>query len=174
MRADSARIRTLVLNADFRPLSSTNALRGLRLCEQNMATALETSAVQVHSEHLTLTLPSVIVLAQYRKSTRQMKPPHPTRASIFYRDGASCQYCGSPASTLDHVHPRSRGGTTSWENVVACCNSCNQMKGSKLLSQTTLELRSTPKVAHWSASAVTIAHAPAAFAESWTKYLVAR
>ena len=51
------------------------------------------------------------------------------RRSLFARDGHQCQYCGSQFPnnqlSLDHVVPRSRGGKTSWENVVAACQPCN-------------------------------------------------
>lgn len=169
----SVRLRTLVLNADYRPLSSTSAMRGLRLVESKLATALETSKVTVCSERLALPIPSVIVLAQYIKSTRAAdRVAHPTRTSIFFRDHSDCQYCGAAATTLDHVVPRSRGGTTTWTNVVACCMPCNQKKGNKLLSQTSLKLRSLPAAAHWSTAAVAISHAPQAFVEQWSKYIV--
>ncbi|HTY83813.1 MAG TPA: HNH endonuclease, partial [Silvibacterium sp.] len=69
--------------------------------------------------------------------------PHQTRAlsrkNILLRDRNTCQYCGitlhSSDLTLDHVHPRSRGGLSTWENLVACCHSCNRRKGNQLLHE---------------------------------------
>ena len=53
-----------------------------------------------------------------------------TRQNVFKRDGQRCQYCGThDGLTLDHVLPKSRGGKTSWENLVAACQRCNAKKG---------------------------------------------
>jgi 5-methylcytosine-specific restriction endonuclease McrA len=60
------------------------------------------------------------------------------------RDRHRCQYCDASAETLDHVTPRSRGGTHSWENVVAACLRCNAVKRDRLLSETTMRLRRMP------------------------------
>ena len=75
----------------------------------------------------------MVALKQYVPQNR--RPPF-TRFNVFLRDGFSCQYCGhsQPASdlTFDHVVPRSRGGRTSWDNVVAACTRCNLAKGNQL------------------------------------------
>jgi 5-methylcytosine-specific restriction endonuclease McrA len=70
-----------------------------------------------------------------------------TRFNLFLRDGFCCQYCGSKGElTFDHVLPRSCGGVTSWENVVAACSPCNLHKGSKSLRQAGLRLAHAPRV----------------------------
>ena len=82
-------------------------------------------------------MPSVIRLLEYRRI------PHQTRAlsrkNILLRDRNTCQYCGEAMPpgelTLDHVVPRSRGGNSTWENLVACCHECNRHKGNRLLSE---------------------------------------
>ncbi|EKX46463.1 hypothetical protein GUITHDRAFT_152362 [Guillardia theta CCMP2712] len=85
-------------------------------------------------------VPSVIMLQQFVKldfkpnSKRKLSLLRPSRGSIFARDNNTCQYCGSPATTLDHIVPKSKGGQHSWENLVAACSSCNKKKGSRLLS----------------------------------------
>jgi 5-methylcytosine-specific restriction endonuclease McrA len=69
--------------------------------------------------------------------------PHQTRAlsrkNILLRDRNTCQYCGvvlpSGELTLDHVIPRSRGGNSTWENLVACCHACNRRKGNRMLHE---------------------------------------
>ena len=71
-------------------------------------------------------LPSVVSLKSYVKPSRF---PAFTRFNVFLRDRFTCQYCGSREDlTFDHVVPRSKGGVTSWENVVAACSSCNLRK----------------------------------------------
>ena len=58
------------------------------------------------------------------------------RDNVLIRDGYICQYCGDKfrASdlTMDHVYPKSKGGPTSWENIVACCKKCNCLKADHL------------------------------------------
>jgi 5-methylcytosine-specific restriction endonuclease McrA len=89
----------------------------------------------------------VIRLLEYRRI------PHQTRAlsrkNILLRDRNTCQYCGvvlpSGDLTLDHVVPRSRGGSSSWENLVACCHSCNRRKGNHLLVETDMRLMKEPR-----------------------------
>ena len=117
----------LVLNASFEPINVCAARRALVLVLKGVASAEETSPGVFHSARHSLRVPSVIRLLEYRRI------PHQTRAlsrkNILMRDRYTCQYCHRtlPASelTLDHVVPRSRGGETSWENLVACCHHCN-------------------------------------------------
>jgi 5-methylcytosine-specific restriction endonuclease McrA len=69
-----------------------------------------------------------------------------TRFNLFLRDEFCCQYCSAKGDlTFDHVLPRSRGGITSWENVVAACSPCNLRKGNKTLRQSGLTLRRPPR-----------------------------
>ena len=78
-------------------------------------------------------LPSVVSLKSYVKPSRT---PAFTRFNVFLRDRFTCQYCGDPKDlTFDHVTPRSKGGQTTWENVVAACSPCNLKKGGYLPQQ---------------------------------------
>ncbi len=86
------------------------------------------------SQRFSMPMPSVVVMTKYiRRSSRV----HFTRRNIYLRDRFHCQYCGkhyaSEHLTIDHVIPKSKGGSTSWENVVAACYPCNLDKGSKFL-----------------------------------------
>ena len=72
-------------------------------------------------------LPSVVSLKTYVKPSTN---PAFTRFNVFLRDRFSCQYCGARDDlTFDHLLPRSRGGHTTWDNVVAACSPCNLRKG---------------------------------------------
>ena len=97
----------------------------------------------VRSEKLTLPLPSVIVLKNYVMPTKAV--PF-TRATLFLRDEFTCQYCGYKGKdlTFDHVVPKSRGGKTRWDNVVAACQSCNLRKAAKTTSQAGFKLKKPP------------------------------
>src|SRR5580704_18611839 len=126
----------LVLNADFRPLSYfplslwcwQDAVKAVFLDRVSVLSEYET---EVRSPSLTMKLPSVIALKDYIPSARR---PAFTRFNVFLRDAFVCQYCSDrqPAHdlTFDHVVPRSRGGRTTWENVVTACGECNLRKGS--------------------------------------------
>ncbi len=122
----------LVLNADYRPLSYfplslwswQDAIKAVFL--QRVNTVSEYDRV-VRSPGFEMRLPSVVSLKLYIKPATT---PAFTRFNVFLRDCFCCQYCGSTSDlTFDHIVPRSRGGTTVWENVVAACSPCNLKKG---------------------------------------------
>lgn len=131
------RLQTLVLNADFRPLSYfplslwhwQDAVKAVFLDRVNIIAEYDQ---EIRSPSFRMRLPSVISLREYVKMDRR---PAFTRFNVFLRDAFACQYCGGRFATeeltFDHVLPRSRGGRTTWENVVAACQVCNLQKGSR-------------------------------------------
>jgi 5-methylcytosine-specific restriction endonuclease McrA len=137
----------LVLNASYEPINICAARRALVLVLKGIASAEELSSNAVHSPRRTLRVPSVIRLLEYRRI------PHQTRAlsrkNILMRDRYTCQYCLKvlPAAelTLDHVIPRSRAGESAWENLVACCHSCNNRKGSRTPEEAGFKLARQPR-----------------------------
>ena len=125
----------LVLNADYRPLSYY-PLSVWPWQDVVKAVFLERVDVIAQYDHVVrspsfeMWLPSVICLREF---IRQDRSPAFTRFNVFLRDGFSCVYCDSPYDlTFDHVIPRSRGGKTSWENIVTACSPCNLRKGGKM------------------------------------------
>jgi 5-methylcytosine-specific restriction endonuclease McrA len=137
----------LVLNASYEPINVCAARRALVLVLKGVASAEELSHSLVHSSRQILQMPSVIRLLEYRRI------PHQTRAlsrkNILMRDRYTCQYCHkilpSAELTLDHVQPRSRAGETTWENLVACCHSCNNRKGSRTPEEANMKLARAPR-----------------------------
>lgn len=127
----------LVLNASYEPINVCAARRAIILILKGVAMMEEVNGHTLHSARAALRVPSVIRLLEYRRI------PHQTRAlsrkNILLRDRNTCQYCGvvlpSAELTLDHVVPRSRGGTSTWENLVAACHACNRRKGNYLLHE---------------------------------------
>ena len=122
----------LVLNADFRPLSYyplslwswQDAIKAVFLERVNIVANYDRA---VHSPSLEMKLPSVVSLKTFVKPSTH---PAFTRFNVFLRDRFSCQYCGDRDDlTFDHLLPRSRGGHTTWDNVVAACSPCNLRKG---------------------------------------------
>lgn len=148
--------RALVLNATYEPLSVVPSRRALVLVLSGRAEILQATDQLVRSEHLAVTVPSVIRLRSFVRVPFRRRSAL-SRRGIFARDGWECQYCGSRADSIDHVHPKSRGGLHSWDNVVAACRRCNTAKRDRLLSETSLHLRtkpSEPPGAAWVAVAV--------------------
>ncbi len=123
--------RVLLLNASFEPLCAVSVRRAVVLLLKGKAEVLECDGGAIHSERLTITIPSVIRLSYFVKVPYYGRA-NLTRRGVFARDGWKCQYCGGPAETVDHVVPKSRGGVHTWENVVAACKSCNGKKRDKL------------------------------------------
>jgi 5-methylcytosine-specific restriction endonuclease McrA len=137
----------LVLNASYEPINVCAARRAIVLVLKGVARAEEENGHFLHSARFTMCVPSVIRLLEYRRI------PHQTRAlsrkNILLRDRNICQYCGSvlPSGelTLDHVVPRSRGGQSTWENLVACCHPCNRRKGNQLPEEASMKLVRQPR-----------------------------
>lgn len=138
-RGSTLQTPVLVLNASYEPINICGARRALVLVLKGIARTEEEHSSTLHAARMRMPLPSVIRLLEYRRI------PHQTRAlsrkNILLRDRYTCQYCGvvlpSGDLTLDHVMPRSRGGASTWENLVACCHECNRRKGNQLLHEMT-------------------------------------
>ena len=122
----------LVLNADFRPLSYyplslwswQDSIKAVFLDRVNIVANYDKA---VRSPTFEMMLPSVVSLKTYVKPTTH---PAFTRFNVFLRDKFCCQFCGANDDlTFDHLMPRSRGGLTMWNNVVAACSGCNLKKG---------------------------------------------
>ena len=125
----------LVLNSSYEPINITNWKRAIVLLLKEKA--------QVLSHR-------VIRLLSYVKIPLSKIVSHrPSKAMIYKRDNNSCQYCGSTRHlTIDHIIPKSKGGSEEWTNLVVACSKCNTKKGDKLLSQTDMKLIKQPKAPH--------------------------
>lgn len=137
--------RALVLNASYEPLCVVSTRRALMLVLDEKAELLHATGGQFRSARASFPEPSVVRLAHFIKVPYRARIALNRRA-VFARDGHRCQYCGKPAENIDHVVPRSRGGTHSWDNVVAACRPCNTRKEDRLLSETPMTLRRPPRV----------------------------
>lgn len=137
--------RALVLNTTYEPLCVVSARRAVVLLLTQKADLVADSGERMHSERLSIEVPSVIKLRTFVRVPYRRRAALNRRA-IFARDGSRCQYCAAPAESIDHVLPRSKGGEHIWENVVAACRPCNTRKRDRLLSETTMVLRRRPTV----------------------------
>ncbi len=168
----------LVLNADFRPLSYfplslwpwQDVIKAVFLERVNIVSEYERL---VHSPSLAMRLPSVVALKRYIPATRR---PAFTRFNVFLRDRFTCTYCGVAGATeeltFDHIIPKSRGGKTVWENVVAACEPCNLRKGGRLPRESGIYPRVMPRQpTTWQLQQNGRAYPPNYLHESWRDFL---
>src|SRR5881394_3745771 len=138
--------RVLVLNATYEPINVCTVRRAVVLLLKDKAELLDQAAWRLHSEHRTHPRPTVIRLTAYVKVPRDTHRRKITRRAVFARDSWTCQYCGARSNlTVDHVVPRSKGGSSSWENIVASCAPCNRRKGNSLPRQAGMRLLKQPR-----------------------------
>ena len=159
--------RALVLNATFEPLSVVSARRACLLVLSGKADTVEHSADVLRSERLTFEVPSVVRLRYFVRVPFGRRSAL-SRRGVFARDGHRCQYCGARAESIDHVHPRSRGGLHVWENVVAACRKCNSSKRDRLLAETGMRLERAPAEPP---SGAWVAYAVSEVPAAWQPYL---
>jgi 5-methylcytosine-specific restriction endonuclease McrA len=158
----------LVLNKSFLPVQITTVRRAFCLLYAGIAKAVNSQyetfdyeswhqlSIEGRDETIGLVdrvikVPRVILLTAYdRVPKRRVRF---SRHNIFARDKNTCQYCGKkfPRAdlNLDHVIPRSQGGSSTWENVVCSCHHCNRKKGGKTPEQARIKLISLPKRPAW-------------------------
>lgn len=160
--------KVLMLNRSYLPIHVTSVRRAFSLLYQGLARAVNEQyqtfdfeswgdlSVSVHEESIgavnrAIKVPRVILLVSYdRIPKRQVRF---SRFNIYARDNCTCQYCGKrfPRQdlNLDHVIPRSRGGTSTWENVVCSCQTCNRKKGGHTPQEAKISLLRNPFKPKW-------------------------
>ncbi|MEH2385791.1 MAG: HNH endonuclease [Nostoc sp.] len=138
----------VVFSQNYLPLCQVNIKRAIVLLVSNKAQPLGLTTEggwRVRSPSLVIEVPKHIRLT-ITSNERMWKVPPVNRREVLRRDHHSCQYCGSGKHlTLDHVMPRSKGGSHTWDNVVAACERCNSRKGDCTLFEAGMQLRTKPK-----------------------------
>lgn len=139
--------RVLVLNATYEPIHVCSVRRATVLLLKAKAEMLEAGDRALHSERMELDRPVVIRLVTYVRIPRDVHRRKITRKAVLARDAWTCQYCGAERGglTVDHVIPRSRGGESVWENIVASCAPCNRRKGNRLPREIHMHPKTTPR-----------------------------
>jgi 5-methylcytosine-specific restriction endonuclease McrA len=136
----------LVLNATYEPINVCTVRRAVVLLLKEKAEVIEQGDWELRSATRSLTRPVVIRLVSYVRVPRDTHRRKITRRAVFARDDWTCQYCGARSNlTVDHVIPRSKGGGSSWENIVASCAPCNLRKGNSLPRQAGMRLARQPR-----------------------------
>jgi 5-methylcytosine-specific restriction endonuclease McrA len=132
-QAKTGTSRVLVLNSSYEPLNVCTVRRAVVLLLKEKAELLETGTRELRAESMTMPHPVVIRLVTYVRVPRDSRRRRITRRAVFARDSWTCQYCGRTSHlTVDHVVPRSRGGTSQWDNIVTSCAPCNRRKGDRI------------------------------------------
>lgn len=192
MEAVKALDRTvLVLNRRWDPIQTTSVKDAIGLVAKGSAFVIDPATFDRHdllswgevskamkavgdglirSQHLAIVPPEVVVLTAYEG--RGERSVVFSRKNIFKRDRYTCQYCGKQPGpeelTIDHVMPRSRGGTSTWENCLLACVECNKRKADKTPEEARMIPRKAPKKPSWK----TLAQVnPSSRRESWNNFL---
>lgn len=181
----------LVLNRHWQPIQTASVKDAIGLVAKGSAFVIDPATFERHdllswgevskamktvgdglirSQHLVIVPPEVVVLTAYEG--RGERSVIFSRKNIFKRDRYTCQYCGKQPGpeelTIDHVLPRSRGGTSTWENCLLACVECNKRKADKTPEEAKMPARKVPKKPSWK----TLAQVhPKARRESWEQFL---
>lgn len=137
----------LVLNSSYEPINVCTERRAVVMIFKGVARLEEHNGRMLRSTRVSIQAPSVIRLTEYRHIP--FKHRSLSRKNILLRDHSTCQYCGHqyPPSelTLDHIIPRSRGGESTWDNLVACCKKCNHQKSNRTPDEARMSLLRHPR-----------------------------
>jgi 5-methylcytosine-specific restriction endonuclease McrA len=160
--------QVLVLNASYEPINVCSLQRAVVLLLKEKAEVLEQSHLRIRTASSSFVKPHVIRLV-YLVRVPRYEARKITRRALFARDDYRCQYCGAGNRlTVDHVVPRSRGGRSSWDNVVTSCAPCNSRKGDSLPNEIAMFPKRSPRAPSPSVF-ITVAapHRP----KAWEPYL---
>jgi 5-methylcytosine-specific restriction endonuclease McrA len=168
----SSHAPVLVLDVDFQPLRIDHWQRVI--CDSFLG---KLEVVEYSRDHtikgVTRDYPMPAVVRVLRRFRRDKLAIKFSRLNIYARDAFTCQYCGeqlpSEDLTFDHVTPRSKGGRTTWENIVTCCVPCNSNKASRTPGEAAMALRRRPGKPRW-LPAVTVAMDRRKVPEEWAAY----
>ncbi len=173
MRGNGTMRPSLLLNATFEPIGVISWKKAVVLSFLGKAEVVSAYDQVIHSVSQRYQLPAVLRLIHYVKYRR--REVKFTRRNIYIRDKYRCQYCGrvfEPKDlTYDHVIPRSRGGKTTWTNVVTCCHACNRKKGDRTPREADMKLHSKPKEPLWHPM-IHFSVDPEQIPDAWRDYLI--
>jgi 5-methylcytosine-specific restriction endonuclease McrA len=145
-------MKALLLDSSYYPIQIIDWKRAMILYFTGRAEVVEHHQdLKIQSTHESFKLPKVMRMFGHFKKFSRVKF---NRSNLFFRDKHQCQYCGDKFAahelTFDHVMPKSRGGLTSWQNIVACCSACNTDKAARTPDEWGKKLLKTPIEPKWS------------------------
>ena len=178
---------TLVLNRNWQPVGVASVARALVKVWNDHAVIVDPADYQtyawddwsvlqpddgdpcIRTQTLKLKVPEVVVMTRYDRVPTYVVTF--SRRNLFKRDEYMCQYCGcrpgSEELTIDHVKPRSQGGTSSWENCVLACVRCNTTKADRTPDQAMMPLNKKPVRPAWRPSFA----ARGVRIDSWSRFI---
>jgi 5-methylcytosine-specific restriction endonuclease McrA len=128
----------LVLNASYEPLQRVSVRHAIKMLVREVAVIEEASDESFGP----FPMPRVLRLVRYVVA-RWRNRRGCTKSAVKARD-RMCAYCGGTAETVDHIVPRSRGGTLTWDNAVAACLRCNHRKADRTPAEAGMTLLVQP------------------------------
>ncbi len=164
--------RTLLLTQGYEPIQIISWQRAITLHALDKVEVIEEYDTVIRAPSIVVRVPAVVRL---RKAFRRhAKPVKFSRVNIYARDNYRCQYCAMKCSidelTYDHVIPRSKGGKTTWENIVSACYACNRHKANRTPAQAGMKLLTTPGRPTWMPS-VQIRVSARSVPDAWRDYV---
>jgi 5-methylcytosine-specific restriction endonuclease McrA len=164
--------RTLLLSQSYEPLSIISWQRAITLLSLAKVDVVQEYDASIRASTIVVQVPAVVRL---RKAFRRhAKPVKFSRVNIYARDHYRCQYCGLVCTTneltYDHVVPRSRGGRTTWENIVSACYACNRRKANRTPVEAGMKLLASPTRPTWM-PAVQIRVSAKSIPDAWRDYV---
>ncbi len=165
-------LKVLVLNNSYAPLHFTAARRAIVMVITGRAEQIESDGIMIRTFTSRFPCPTVIRLNRFIKIPRWGTVPF-SKKNVLRRDRKTCQYCGAVnvELTIDHIIPRSMGGSSNWLNVVAACKRCNSRKSDRTVEKSGLRLRNKPYVPKFMALMAQPDTVPESFTNTWQKYL---
>lgn len=136
----------LVLNFTYEALNITSFQRAVKLLFSGKAEVVHPNDRRLRSPSVAMRMPSVIRMLYYIK--RPMQRVALTKKNVLLRDDYVCQYCGcrdERLMTVDHVAPKSKGGPSTWENLVCACMRCNNRKNNRTPEHANMTLKRRPR-----------------------------
>lgn len=140
--------KTLFLDSTMMPISIIDWTKALTLYFRDKIIVLENYNAKARSQSFEIEIPSVVMTKRY--VNKQPKKIPCTKENLYARDKGHCSYCGvliPPSNaTIDHIHPRSLGGKTSFMNCTLACKYCNNKKGNLTLKECKMKLINKPYI----------------------------
>ncbi len=164
--------RTLLLTQGYEPIQIISWQRAVTLLALDKVEVVEEYDALIRAASIVVNVPAVVRL---RKTFRRhAKPVKFSRVNIYARDNHRCQYCGLKCTidelTYDHVVPRSKGGRTTWENIVSACYLCNRRKANRTPVEAGMKLLAEPMRPTWMPS-VQIRVSARSVPDAWRDYV---
>lgn len=132
----------LVLNASYEPLHNVDVQHAIRMIVRKVAVIEEAYGDLMYG---LFPMPKILRLIKYVKDAwKYNREIRYSKQGVLRRDKHICAFCGGHANTIDHVLPRSKGGTSTWLNTISACKPCNNKKGDRLLAECGMKLRFQP------------------------------